>query len=306
MRILVTGGAGFIASNIVDEYVSLGHEVAVLDNLSTGKRKNLNDEAIFYEKDIREDLSDIFREFKPDAVNHHAAQIDVRKSISDPRLDYDVNVRGSLNILENCLKYPVSKIVFASSGGAVYGDPESLPATEETMPNPLSPYGKDKHRFEEILAEKTRGGKLSYSCLRYSNVYGPRQDPLGEAGVVAIFTRKLLDGEKAVIFGDGTQTRDYVYVDDVVAANALALEYDGDARAFNVGVGVETSVNEIAEILKTEIGTDSEIVHAPPVEGEVKRICLDCSLAEKELGWTAKTGIRKGIRKTVEWAGPKD
>jgi UDP-glucose 4-epimerase len=301
MRILVTGGAGFIGSNVVDALVKDGHEVTVLDNLSTGKEENINPEVKFYNVDLLdlESLELAFREFKPDVVNHHAAQIDVRKSVEDPAFDAEINIIGSINLFELSINYGVRRIIFSSTGGALYGELEKLPATEDTPIEPLSPYGVSKYCVENYLNYFKRLYGIERVILRYANVYGPRQDPLGEAGVVAIFTGKILKGEKPVIYGDGTQTRDYIFVEDVVKANVLALE--GKEGIYNIGTGKETSVNELVEIFSKVLGREIKSEYAPPRKGEVSRISLDADMAKKELSFVPKYSLPEGIRKTIEW-----
>ena len=301
MKILVTGGAGFIGSNVVDALVKDGHEVTVLDNLSTGKEENINPEVKFYNIDLLdiESLEFVFREFKPDVVNHHAAQIDVRKSVEDPAFDAETNIIGSINLFELSINAGVRRIIFSSTGGALYGEPEKLPASEDTPIEPLSPYGVSKYCVENYLNYFKRLYGIERVILRYANVYGPRQDPLGEAGVVAIFTGKILKGEKPVIYGDGTQTRDYVFVEDVVRANVLALE--GKEGIYNIGTGSETSVNELIEIFSKVLGREIKLEYAPPRKGEVSRISLDGEKAKRELGCVPKYSLPEGIRKTIEW-----
>ena len=322
MKILVTGGAGFIGSNVSDVLVKDGHEVTVLDNLSTGKEENINPEVKFYNVDLLdiESLELVFREFKPDVVNHHAAQIDVRKSVEDPAFDAETNIIGSINLFELSINYGVRRIIFSSTGGALYGEPEKLPATEDTPIEPLSPYGVAKYCAENYLNyfkrlyelrdrhaslrsahddKEERSVGIERVILRYANVYGPRQDPLGEAGVVAIFAGKILKGEKPVIFGDGNQTRDYIYVEDVVKANVLALE--GKEGIYNIGTGRETSVNELIEIFSKVLGREIKPEYAPPRIGEVHRISLDGEKAKKELGFVPKYSLPDGILKTIEW-----
>lgn len=315
MRILVTGGAGFIGSHLVDGLLAAGHEVVVVDNLSTGKRRNLNPRAEFHELDICDpQLEDLFREGKFDYVDHHAAQIDVRHSVSDPVFDAHINILGLLNILKNCCKYGVKGVVFASSGGVVYGEPQQFPVTEKHPKGPLSPYGVSKLASEFYLAYYAQVMGLPYVALRYGNVYGPRQDPNGEAGVVAIFGLKMLQGETPVIFGDGEQQRDYVYVGDVVLANLLALDYLKKGRAccgtggcaindfaFNIGTGVGTSVNELFAQLKELAGFTGEAEYGPERTGELRRIWLDASKAKTELGWIPKVDFREGLSRTVKY-----
>ena len=301
MKILVTGGAGFIGSNVVDALVKDGHEVTVLDNLSTGKEENINPEVKFYNIDLldMESLELVFREFKPDVVNHHAAQIDVRKSVEDPSFDAETNIIGSINLFECSINYGVRRIIFSSTGGALYGESENLPATEDTPIEPLSPYGVAKYCVENYLNYFKRLYSIERVILRYANVYGPRQDPLGEAGVVAIFTGKILKGEKPVIYGDGTQTRDYIYVEDIVKANVLALE--GKEGIYNIGTGKETSVNELVEIFSKVLGREIKSEYAPPRKGEASRISLDADMAKKELSFVPKYSLEEGIKKTIEW-----
>jgi UDP-glucose 4-epimerase len=301
MKILVTGGAGFIGSNVVDALVRDGHEVTVLDNLSTGKEENINPEVKFYNIDLLdlESLELVFREFKPDVVNHHAAQIDVRKSVEDPAFDAETNIIGSINLFELSINYGVRRIIFSSTGGALYGEPSNLPTSEDTPIEPLSPYGVAKYCVENYLNYFKRLYSIERVILRYANVYGPRQDQLGEAGVVAIFTGKILKGEKPVIFGDGNQTRDYIYVEDVVKANVLALE--GKEGTYNIGTGKETSVNELIEVFSKVLRHEVKSEYAPPRKGEVSRISLDGEKAKRELGFVPNYSLPEGIRKTIEW-----
>ena len=301
MRILVTGGAGFIGSNVVDALVKDGHEVTVLDNLSTGKEENINPEVKFYNIDLLdiESLEFVFREFKPDVVNHHAAQIDVRKSVEDPAFDAETNIIGSINLFELSINFEVKRIIFSSTGGALYGEPEALPASEDTPIEPLSAYGVAKYCVENYLNYFKRLYGIERVILRYANVYGPRQDPLGEAGVVAIFTGKILKGEKPVIYGDGAQTRDYIYVEDVVEANVLAL--NGKEGVYNIGTGKETSINELLEIFSKVLGREIKPEYAPPRKGEIRRISLDGEKAKKELSFVPKYSLEEGLKKTIEW-----
>jgi len=301
MRILVTGGAGFIGSNVVDALVKDGHEVTVLDNLSTGKEENINPEVKFYNIDLLdiESLEFVFREFKPDVVNHHAAQIDVRKSVEDPAFDAETNIIGSINLFELSINFEVKRIIFSSTGGALYGEPEALPASEDTPIEPLSAYGVAKYCVENYLNYFKRLYGIERVILRYANVYGPRQDPLGEAGVVAIFTGKILKGEKPVIYGDGAQTRDYIYVEDVVEANVLAL--NGKEGVYNIGTGKETSINELIEIFSKVLGREIKPEYAPPRKGEIRRISLDGEKAKKELSFVPKYSLEEGLKKTIEW-----
>lgn len=301
MKVLVTGGAGFIGSNVVDGLIEAGYEVVVVDNLVTGRRENVNPKARFYEVDILSpDLEEIFERERPNYVSHHAAQINVRRSVEDPLYDARVNVLGSVNLLELCRRYGVGKVIYASSGGAVYGEPEYLPVDEDHPIKPLSPYGVSKHAVEHYLHCYAVNYGLRYTVLRYPNIYGPRQDPRGEAGVVAIFTEKMIKGERPVIFGDGTQTRDYVYVGDIVTANLLAME-KGDGEIYNVGTAVETSVNELFRMLKEIIGVDLEPIYGAKRPGEVYRICVTNDKIYRDFGWKPQTPLKEGLEKTVEY-----
>ena len=300
MKILVTGGAGFIGSNVVDAYIEKGYEVIVVDDLSSGKKENLNKKAKFYKLDICDKaLEEVFEE-GIDIVNHHAAQVDVRKSIADPAFDARINIEGSLNILENCRKYKIKKIIFASSGGVIYGECGSVPPNEDSPGSPISPYGVSKYAMECYLSTYEKIYGLRYTALRYGNVYGPRQDPYGEAGVVAIFSGKMLNNEEVNIFGDGEQVRDYVYVGDVVKANILCLE-NGDNEIFNIGTGKSTSVNQLFSEMKELIHYSKEAVYKSLRAGELMRSSLDVGKAEQKLGWKAKVDIREGLKKTIEF-----
>jgi len=303
MKILVTGGAGFIGSQVADRYLAEGHEVVVVDDLSTGKTKNVNPKARFYHLDIcHPDLENIFINEKPEVVNHHAAQIDVRKSVANPVFDARVNILGMVNLLEKSLQYGVKRFIFASSGGAIYGEqPEETPPPDEETPlHPISPYGVAKAAGELYLYYYQTMHGLNYVALRYGNVYGPRQDPFGEAGVVAIFTKKLLAGEQPVINGDGRQTRDYVFVDDVVEANVRALNCS-ISGAFNIGTGIETNVNQLFRMLVEITGKTMAEVHGPPKAGEQKRSVLNCQKASNLLKWKPKVSLMDGLRQTVEY-----
>ena len=296
--VLVTGGAGFIGSNTVDELIKKGYSVAIADNLSTGNKKNLNPQADFYEVDIASnELEKVFEKTKPNYVVHLAAQIDVRKSIKDPVYDARSNILGSINLFNFCDKYGVEKVVYSSSGGAIYGEPKNDPVDETHTVKPLCPYGASKYAVEKYLPLY----KFDFNIMRYANVYGPRQDPLGEAGVVAIFSKKICGGESPVIFGDGLQSRDFVYVEDVARANISGLELETDSKAFNVGTGVETTVFSLYEFLREIFNSTIEPTYADPVAGEVRRIRLNCDLAKKELGWMPSYSIREGLEKTVLW-----
>jgi len=300
MRVLVTGGAGFIGSHVVDAHLDAGWDVVVVDNLSTGNRRNLNPRATFHNIDIRDpQLRDILARERPEVVNHHAAQSSVTVSITDPRLDADVNILGTLHLFDACRELGVRHIVYASTGGALYGNPERIPAGEDDPIRPLAPYGVSKYVGEHYL-RVLAGRGMTWAVLRYSNVYGPRQDPFGEAGVVAIFTRAMLEGRAPTIFGDGTQTRDFVYVGDVARANLLAATI-GTSGVANIATGEETSVNEIHRALGELTGFAAPPVHAAPREGEVYRIALDIGRARQWLGWTPATPLAEGLRHTAEW-----
>ncbi len=300
-RVLVTGGAGFIGSNLVDRLIAEGYDIAVVDNLSTGKVENINPKARFYKLDIQSpELEDVFKKEKPDYVSHHAAQIDVRKSVSDPIFDAQANVLGTINVFQSSVNYKVKKVVYISSGGAIYGEQEVFPATEEHPARPISPYGITKltgehylHYFKEVFG-------LEYVVLRYANVYGPRQDPYGEAGVVAIFTQKMIKGEQPTINGDGENKRDYVYVGDVIEANIAAIKSNASG-AFNIGTGIETSVNQLFEGLKEITGARIKEKHGPAKPGEQIRSVLDYTKAKRILNWTPKVGLKEGLTKTWEW-----
>jgi UDP-glucose 4-epimerase len=301
MKILLTGGAGFIGSHITDSAIDAGMEVVILDNLFTGKKENLNPRAKFYLADIRhKDIADIFADEKPDVVCHHAAQVSVRNSVDDPCLDAEINIVGSINVIDNCKKFEVKKIVFASSGGAIYGEQEKFPAPEEHPARPDSPYGAAKLSVEHYLYIYKKVFGLKYIALRYSNVYGPRQDPHGEAGVVAIFTGKMLSGQTPLINGDGGQTRDYVYVKDVVQANIRAFQSDAEGP-FNVGTGIETDVNQLYSLIRERTGYRGGNEHGPAKAGEQYRSVLDCARIKEGLGWEPKFSLEDGLRETVEF-----
>jgi len=302
VNILVTGGAGFIGSHIVDSYVQLGHDVTVLDNLSTGRKKNLNPLAKFVPMDLRdsEAMRALFARQNFNVVNHHAAQIDVRRSVSDPVYDASVNILGVLTLLEECVRGGVSKVVFASSGGAIYGEQDYFPADERHPTRPISPYGVAKLATEQYLFYYRAVYGLDAVSLRYANIYGPRQNPEGEAGVVAIFTNRMLAGSDAVINGDGKQTRDYVFVGDVVRANVLALEYQG-SDVFNIGTGRESEVNTLFRILKEKTGSSCEEKHGPAKKGEQLRSVLNSGKIASTLGWKPNMTLEQGLARTVDY-----
>ena len=301
MKILVTGGAGFIGSNIVDAYLAQGHEVFVVDDLSSGNLENLAPAAKFFKIDVRDpEIEKIFRENKFDVVNHLAAQMDVRRSVADPLFDASVNILGTLNLLENSVRHGVKKIIFSSTGGAIYGEQDYFPADEQHPTRPVSPYGIAKLSVEKYLFFYNVVHGLGYCVLRYANVYGPRQNPHGEAGVVAIFTSKLLSGEKPVINGEGKQTRDYTFVGDVVRANVLALGYD-KPDIFNIGTGKETDVNALFGHLKRLTGSSAAETHGPAKQGEQMRSVVESSKASRILGWHPDVTLEDGLRQTVEY-----
>jgi UDP-glucose 4-epimerase len=299
MRALVTGGAGFIGSNLADALAAAGHQVAVLDNFYSGRRENLTGHQLF-ELDVRdrEGVEAAFEEFRPELVFHLAAQIDVRNSVSDPVFDADVNVLGALNILEAARKTEVTKFIYGSTAGAVFGNPEYLPVDEAHPVKPLCPYGASKHAFESYLYMYGANYGLRYTIIRFPNVFGPRQDPHGEAGVIAIFTDRMARGAKCTIFGDGTSTRDYLYVGDIVAANLLAIE-KGDGQVYNLGRGIEVSVKEVFAALVKATGYQGEPEYAPARLGEVYRIAINSAKAQRELGWQPTVGLEEGLRLTV-------
>ncbi len=301
MRILVTGGAGFIGSHIADRYILEGHEVAILDDLSSGKQKNINPKSTFYHLQIQSpEIERIFKEFSPEIINHHAAHIDLRRSVKEPIFDAQTNILGTLNILTMAQKYGVNKIIFASTGGAIYGDPEKIPADEQLYPLPLSPYGANKLITEHYLRIWHQLHGIEYTIFRYPNVYGPRQDPHGEAGVVAIFSIALLTGRTPIIFGDGTKTRDYLFVSDVVEANVLSLNA-GNHTVMNLGWGIEISdlevFTQVQKALNTQFTPHFEAVRP----GEVARIALNADLATTLLHWTPKVSFADGIERSTNF-----
>jgi UDP-glucose 4-epimerase len=309
MRTLVTGGAGFIGSNVVDALLARGDEVIVVDDLSTGRESNLDSArgngAELVRADIRESdrIAQVVADAAPEAIFHLAAQIDVRKSVADPAADARINVEGTINVLEAARRAGVARLVNTSTGGAIYGDVETIPSPESTPPAPMAGYGTSKFCAEQYCNLYARLHGLSTVTLRYGNVYGPRQDPLGEAGVIAIFCGKLMDGGRPTIFGDGRQTRDYVYVGDVVAANLAAADNRDVGGAVNIGTGRETSVLDVVAILQQQGDrSDFEPEFAEARLGEIERSCLDVSRARAELGWAANTSLSDGMRATLDAA----
>jgi UDP-glucose 4-epimerase len=301
MRVLVTGGAGFIGSHVAEAYLRRGDEVVVVDSLAGGRREFVPAGARFYHLDICDPaLRGVFASERPQVVNHHAAQASVSLSVREPLRDAEVNLLGTLRIVDLCVAFGVEYLVFASTGGALYGDPPRLPADETTPVRPLSPYGCAKFCAEQYIETYSRLYGLAAACLRYANVYGPRQDPHGEAGVVAIFTRALLDGRAPTIHGDGEQTRDFVYVGDVVRANLLAT--DRRARgAFNIGTAVATSVNQLYRALARHVQPAPAPVYGPPRPGEVRHVTLAAEAARTHLGWTPEVSLEEGLAATVDW-----
>jgi UDP-glucose 4-epimerase len=303
VRILVTGGAGFIGSNVADRFLALGHEVAVLDNLSTGFREFVPAAARFYRGDVT-DAAAVDRclaEFRPEIVDHHAAQIDVRRSVAEPAFDAETNILGGIRLLEASTRHGVRKFLYASTGGALYGEGRQLPATEDHPIHPEAPYGASKHALEHYLHLWRLLHGLDYTVLRYPNVFGPRQNPHGEAGVNAIFIGLMLQGKRPRIFGTGEQLRDYLYVGDVVEANVIALER-GAGEIVNLGTGIGTSVLDIVREINRILGTSIEPIFEPARPGEIQRIYLDASRARRVLGWTPTVPFAEGLRRTVEWS----
>ena len=301
----MTGGAGFIGSHVVDAYVAEGHEVTVVDALFRENEENLNPGAVFHRANLCDAaaLRAVFERERPEWVNHHAAHVDVRRAVEDPAHDARQNILGTVNLLEHCREFGVGKVIFISSGGAAYGEPESLPVREDHPVRPLSPYGLSKYVGEKYVELYARLHGLDYTILRYPNVYGPRQDPAGEAGVVAIFTERIRAGRRPTIFGDGTKTRDYVFVGDLVRANLLVTGDAGRREAFNLGWGAEVPAREVFEAVRDALGADMEPIHGERRPGEVERICLDASKAERELGWRPEVSFREGVRRTVSAGG---
>ena len=309
VKILVTGGAGFIGSHVCDEFLRNGHEVLALDDLSSGKRENLDPRVRLSVLDIRSsEAAALIEREKPDVLAHLAAQMDVRRSVDDPRFDADCNVLGMLNLLEASRKAGVKKVLFSSTGGAIYGEQDSFPADERHPTRPISPYGVSKASGELYLGYYRAQYGLPYVALRYANVYGPRQNPHGEAGVVAIFSERLVSGRPCTINGEGTQTRDFVFGPEVARANYLAFESDY-VGAVNIGTGVETDINALYGHLARAAGVSTQATHAPGKPGEQQRSCIDPSLAARVLGWKPERSVAEGLALTVEWfrerAGPQ-
>jgi UDP-glucose 4-epimerase len=302
MNILVTGGAGFIGSHLVDALLARGDRPVIVDDLSTGKDSNLNKAVPFYRVDIREAeaLEQVFIQERPEIVSHHAAQTDVRRSMAEPAFDAQVNVVGFVNLLGLCVKYGVRKVVFASTS-AVYPEPEVVPADETHPIRPLSAYGLSKYIGEKYLELYRDACGLPFTIFRYGNVYGPRQDPCGEAGVVAIFSQQMLTGVQPTLFGDGNKTRDYIYIDDIVSANLLAMDGAGDGEILNLGWGREVRDLEVFEAVRSALGARVTPQYAPKRPGELNRIALDSTKAKAVLGWSPRVPFEHGISRTVEY-----
>lgn len=306
MNILVTGGAGFIASHVADHLIALGHRITIVDNLSTGFRTNLPPEAEFVELDIRDDkIEQLFERNKFEAVFHFAAQMDVRYSVRHPLEDLGINIAGSVRLLDNCRKFNVNKFIFASTGGAVYGEQDVFPAPENHPQRPVSPYGISKLAVEKYLFYFHHEFGLNGVALRFANIYGPRQNPHGEAGVVAIFCSRLLAGEQAFIYGDGLQTRDYVYVNDIARANVSALKLSG-FHTINLGTGIETDVVTLFDTLNGLTGGKMKRIHKPTLPGEQRRSCIDSRLAGELLNWKPEVSLSLGLEKTLEFFSRKN
>lgn len=306
-KILVTGGAGFIGSHLVDAYLSQGFQVVAVDNLSTGRIENVNPQARFYPVDITSfaDLATVFKEEQPDYLNHHAAQINLRRSVEEPVFDGRINILGSLNLLELSRQFGVKKFIFASTGGAIYGEVDNLPVGEDTPALPLSPYGVAKRSVELYLNYYHQIWGLDYVALRYGNVYGPRQDPTGEAGVIAIFCGRILKNQPCLVFGQGNKTRDYVFVEDVARANLLALQ--AACGIYNIGTGKETSVLDLIELFRKASGKkEIPVQFEPEKKGEINRIALSSRLAREKLNWFPQTPITEGLTKTYKWFAQKE
>lgn len=300
-KILVTGGAGFIGSHVVDTYIAAGHEVCIVDDFSSGVHENVNEAATLYDMDIRSGaLTEVFEAEAPEFVSHLAAQIDVRRSVDDPMFDAGVNILGGLNILECAIKHGVKKVLFSSTGGAIYGVQKSLPASEDAVPKPECHYATSKLAFEHYLGLYQRLYKLRYTILRFPNVYGPRQRPDGEAGVCSILAGLMLDGKSPTLFGHGTPLRDYVFVKDIARATLLALD-KGDGETVNLGSGKGTSVRELFDILKDALGFKGDPVLADLRPGEVQENYITGDRAAKLLGWKPEVSLKDGLRETAEY-----
>ena len=302
MKVLVTGGAGFIGSHVTDRLIQDGHSVDVMDDLSSGIPENVHPSAQLHVMDIRsEEAAELIRKNRYSSLIHHAAQMDVRRSVSDPAFDVQVNILGLVNLMEAGRASGLTKVVFASTGGAIYGEPESGPQSEQHPQRPLSPYGISKLTCEKLLYFYLHEYGIPFVALRYSNVYGPRQNAHGEAGVIAIFSERLLSGQPTMIHGDGLQTRDYVYVDDVARANHAALDFSGPSIALNIGTGIETDVVTLHKMLEESTGIHQSPIHGPSKSGEQRRSVLDWSKAAEVLSWSPMIDLSKGLQKTARW-----
>lgn len=300
MRIAVTGGAGFIGSNIVDELIRLGHQILIVDNLFTGKKENINKLAAFSQVDINSaELADVFADFQPEVVIHHAAQVSVSKSLVDPFLDQELNIRGTLNVLQSCVSSKVRKIIYASSA-AVYGVPQYLPVDEQHSTVPTSFYGISKYVPEAYIKIYSELYGLDYTILRYANVYGPRQDHLGEGGVISIFINNVLENKMLSVFGDGLQTRDFVFVKDVVSANVAAL-HAGNGEIMNIGNNDQISLNELIDVISEVTSKPIQCKYSEPKPGDIKDSCLDNNKAIKVLGWIPEYSLEKGLKLTFDF-----
>lgn len=301
VTVLVTGGAGFIGSHIADRLVSEGYRVVIVDDLSSGTLKNVNPRALFYQVDLRDykAIEEVFDKEKPTIVNHHAAQVDVTKSVSDPATDAHINIIGGINLLKSACKHGVQRFIYASTA-AVYGDPEYVPIDEDHPIKPLSAYGISKSTFEKYLELEASRVGMHYVILRYANVFGPRQVPHGEGGVVAVFANRMLAGEQCRIFGNGSKTRDYVYVQDVVEANILAMQ-SAACGVFNIGTAKETTDQEVFDTVRAAVGSSQEPIYADERPGEIRRSCFDASKAKTQLGWKAKVSFAEGVASAVEF-----
>jgi UDP-glucose 4-epimerase len=299
MRVLLTSGAGFLGSHVAEHLLARGHEVIVVDNLSSGKRENVPEGAHFFEEDIRSGCEEVFQRCRPEVLCHQAAQMDVRRSVREPDFDADVNVLGTIRLLQHCVKYGVRQVIFASTGGAVYGEQAEFPAPEDHPQFPVSPYGVSKLAGERYLNFYHAQYGLSYAALRYANVYGPRQDPHGEAGVVAIFSRNLAAQKISTINGTGEQTRDYVYVRDVARANVLALEGNPPSGAYNIGTAIETNVNQLYEVLQDISGKNLPPQRGPAKPGEQSRSSIDPARASRVFGWRPEVELAAGLEETL-------
>jgi UDP-glucose 4-epimerase len=300
-KILITGGAGFIGSHVAEALLKQGHEVHILDDFSSGKEENVPENAVVHRMDVRDAaVFALFARERYTVLVHHAAQMDVRRSVADPKFDADVNIMGLLNLMEAGRQNGLRKVIFASTGGAIYGEPDYVPQDEDHPVRPLSPYGITKLASEKYLYFYEQQYRIPYVALRYANVYGPRQNPHGEAGVVAIFTQRMLEGRQPVINGSGEQTRDFVYVGDVVAANLAALAYEGSG-VFNIGTGLETSINELFRMIRDLINPSVPEVHGEAKPGEQQRSVLGYARAQAILGWQPQVSLQEGLRRTVAW-----